>query len=122
MWDKINEEMIYGIEYMNDPKWSLGKLMRNKHVEVCHTINLKDDNDVDIYTNDIIMGDEDTFYFVSEMIDGVVYLVDLIRYKVYPIESIKFKSKLVTMSMYETTYGSYLNESCRKAKEILNKK
>ena len=43
MWDKINEEMIYGIEYMNDPKWSLGKLMRNKHVEVCHTINLKDD-------------------------------------------------------------------------------
>ena len=122
MWDKINEEMIYGIEYMNDPKWSLGKLMRNKHVEVCHTINLKDDNDVDIYTNDIIMGDEDTFYFVSEMIDGVVYLVDLIRYKVYPIESIKFKSKLVTMSMYETTHGSYLNESCRKAKEILNKK
>ena len=122
MWDKINEEMIYGIEYMNDPKWSLGKLMRNKHVEVCHTINLKDDNDVDIYTNDIIMGDEDTFYFVSDMIDGVVYLVDLIRYKVYPIESMKLKSKLVTMSMYETTYGSYLNESCRKAQEILNKK
>lgn len=109
MWDKINEEMIYGIEYMNDPKWSLGKLMRNKHVEVCHTINLKDDNGVDIYTNDIIMGDEDTFYLVSDMVDGVVYLVDLIRYKVYPIESLKLKSKMVTMSMYETTYGSYLN-------------
>ena len=122
MWDKINEEMIYGIEYMNDPRWSLGKLMRNKHVEVCHTINLKDDNGVDIYTNDIIMGDEDTFYFVSDMIDGVVYLVDLIRYKVYPIESMKLKSKLVTMSAYETTYGSHLNESCRKAKEIVNKK
>lgn len=68
------------------------------------------------------MGDENIFYLVSDMIDGVIYLVDLVKYKVYPISSLKLKSKMVTMSMYETTYGSHLNESCRKAKEILNEK
>src|SRR5699024_10876409 len=115
----INEEMMYGIECMNDPKWSLGKLMRNKHVEVCHTINLKDDNGIDIYTNDIIMRDEDTFYLVSDMIDEFVYLVDLIRYIVYPINSLNLRSKMATMRMYKSTYVSYLNESCRKVKETV---
>lgn len=82
----------------------------------------QDDNGIDIYTNDIIMGDETTFYLVSDVINGTIYLVDLIRYKVYPINDLKLESKMVTMSSYETTDGSILNESCRKAKEILNKK
>ena len=73
LWHSIDKEIIWDAQNMVDGKWNIGKLMQNKHIETCFSVGMTDKNGVDIYTDDIVMYDNN-LYRLSRFRNGAVTL------------------------------------------------
>ena len=76
-YDSYNDTMYFNAQWIDDGKWNLGKMIRNRWFKVSHSIGVLDFNNSVVYTNDILDVLGTPFVVSSEPVNGVYVAYDM---------------------------------------------